>query len=34
VTASGSSMVCTFSTWDDNPRTVTLPISSLQWIPL
>jgi hypothetical protein len=27
-------MVCTFSTWDDNPRTVTLPISSLQWIPL
>jgi hypothetical protein len=27
-------MVCTFSTWDDNPRTVTIPISSLQWISL
>jgi hypothetical protein len=34
VTSSGSSMVCTFSTWDDNPRIVTIPISSLRWIPL
>jgi hypothetical protein len=34
VTASGTSMVCTFSTWDDNPRIVTIPISSLQWISL
>jgi glycosyltransferase involved in cell wall biosynthesis len=30
----GTSLECTFSSWDDNPRCTTIPISSLQWIAL
>jgi hypothetical protein len=34
VSRSGTSLECTFSSWDDNPRIATIPISSLQWIAL
>ena len=30
----GTSLDCTFSSWDDNPRCTTIPIASLQWIAL
>jgi glycosyltransferase involved in cell wall biosynthesis len=34
VTSVGTSLECVVSSWDDNPRIVTIPISSLQWISL
>jgi glycosyltransferase involved in cell wall biosynthesis len=34
VSRAGTSLDCTFSSWDDNPRSTTIPISSLQWIAL
>lgn len=31
-TLSGSGIDCVFSSWDDNPRIVTLPLAQLQWL--
>jgi hypothetical protein len=30
----GTSLECLFSSWDDNPRSVTLPIASLRWLDI
>jgi glycosyltransferase involved in cell wall biosynthesis len=34
VSLAGLSVHCTFSTWDDNPRTVAIPLASLKWVAL
>jgi hypothetical protein len=30
----GRSLECVVSSWDDNPRIITLPLSTLRWIGL
>jgi hypothetical protein len=34
VSLAGLGMECIFSSWDDNPRIATIPLSSIRWVKL